>query len=172
MVAPSPSQLSPHQLWQAALGELQMLVAGPVYENFLKGTVGAGREGDTLTVAAPSDFVLGWLDVKLRPLLTQTVQRLAGEPLSLRFTVLGAVEPVPGSESRVPGSEPPNAPFDQPVRSPNPEPGTRNPELRLNVAYTFATFVVGKSNQLAHGAAQAVAAAPGQHYNPLFLSGG
>ena len=171
MVAPSPSQLSPQQLWQAALGELQMLVAGPVYENFLKGTVGAARDGETLTVAAPSDFVLGWLDVKLRPLLTQTVQRLAGEALSLRFTVLGAAEPV-GSEFRVPNPEHPDERSDGAGRTPTPEPGTRNSELRLNAVYTFDTFVVGKSNQLAHGAAQAVAAAPGQTYNPLFLYGG
>jgi len=38
--------------------------------------------------------------------------------------------------------------------------------------YTFATFVVGGSNQFAHAACKAVAAQPGRHYNPLFLYGG
>ncbi len=38
--------------------------------------------------------------------------------------------------------------------------------------YTFATFVVGASNQFANAACKAVAAQPGQHYNPLFLYGG
>ena len=37
--------------------------------------------------------------------------------------------------------------------------------------FTFETFVVGPSNQLACSAAQAVADAPGQHYNPLFIYG-
>jgi chromosomal replication initiator protein len=180
MVAPSPAQSSPQQLWQAALGELQMLVAGPVYENFLKGTVGARRDEGTLTVAAPSDFVVGWLDTKLRPLLTQTVERLAGEPLSLRFTVIGAPEPA-GSEFGVRGSGfgvPNSEVAGEEPRSPDrrapsiPEPRTPNPELRLSPAYTFATFVVGKSNHLAHAAAQSVAATPGQSYNPLFLYGG
>ena len=38
--------------------------------------------------------------------------------------------------------------------------------------YTFASFVEGKSNQLALAAAQQVAENPGNSYNPLFLYGG
>ncbi len=44
-------------------------------------------------------------------------------------------------------------------------------ELALNPEYTFANFVTGPSNQLAHAAAVAVADAPGIAYNPLFLHG-
>ncbi len=44
--------------------------------------------------------------------------------------------------------------------------------LPLNQKYTFDTFVVGNSNQFANAAALAVADAPGQSYNPLFLYGG
>ena len=43
------------------------------------------------------------------------------------------------------------------------------PVPRLNPRYTFNTFIVGSGNQLAHAASQAVAEAPGQAYNPLFL---
>ena len=42
----------------------------------------------------------------------------------------------------------------------------------LNPRYTFATFVVGASNQFAHAATRAVAMQPGDHYNPLFVYGG
>jgi chromosomal replication initiator protein len=42
----------------------------------------------------------------------------------------------------------------------------------LNPRYTFSTFIVGKSNQLAHAASLAVAENPGHIYNPLFLYGG
>ena len=42
----------------------------------------------------------------------------------------------------------------------------------LNPKYTFASFVVGASNQFAHAASKAVASQPGDHYNPLFIYGG
>lgn len=45
-------------------------------------------------------------------------------------------------------------------------------ETPLNQKYSFENFVVGSSNQFAHAAAQAVAAAPSKAYNPLFLYGG
>lgn len=47
----------------------------------------------------------------------------------------------------------------------------------LDPSYTFDTFVVGKSNDLAHATAVAVAESPGsqnpgEHYNPFFIYGG
>ena len=41
----------------------------------------------------------------------------------------------------------------------------------LNFQYTFESFVRGPSNQFAHATCQAVADAPGQAYNPLFIYG-
>jgi chromosomal replication initiation ATPase DnaA len=42
----------------------------------------------------------------------------------------------------------------------------------LNPKQTFASFVVGPSNQLAHAAAVAAAGGGGRRYNPLFICGG
>jgi chromosomal replication initiator protein len=42
----------------------------------------------------------------------------------------------------------------------------------LNPRYTFAEFVIGRSNDAAAAVAAAVAAAPGRAYNPFFLYGG
>ncbi len=42
---------------------------------------------------------------------------------------------------------------------------------KLNLKYTFSNFVIGSNNQLSHAAAQAVAKAPGDAYNPLFIYG-
>ena len=45
-------------------------------------------------------------------------------------------------------------------------------QCNLNSQFTFESFVVGKSNQLAEAAAKQVAENPGGAYNPLFLYGG
>jgi chromosomal replication initiator protein len=48
------------------------------------------------------------------------------------------------------------------------EGGTSN----INPRYTFANFIVGSANRLAHAASLSVAERPGHAYNPLFLYGG
>ena len=81
---------------------------------------------------------------------------------------------------RVPSMTP--APFDDLLAASAPPPHAQPPlpmgpalqpgEGLLNPRYTFSSFIVGKSNQLAHAASLAVSENPGRIYNPLFLYGG
>ncbi|MCV6589761.1 MAG: chromosomal replication initiator protein DnaA [Marinobacterium sp.] len=79
----------------------------------------------------------------------------------------------------VPASEPvaQSVPYQQPLMPERPErqvdvEGGIKHQSNLNAAFTFESFVQGKSNQLALAAAQQVADNPGSAYNPLFIYGG
>ncbi len=84
--------------------------------------------------------------------------------------------PVTKSETpfREPAPRPPAAPRPAGRKAePKPTPAaTPIPSLTLNERYTFDSFLIGRSNRLAHAGATSVAARPGEVYNPLFLYGG
>ena len=148
----------PALLWEATLRHLRQHVSDANYETWLEGTEGVRLEGDTLVVGTRSEFVTAWLQKRLRPLILRTSTDLAGRPLDVVF-------------------EPLRAPLDDgPVLQhhglPPPRPDTdsyRRPRLRDR--YVFKSFVVGPGNRVSYAAAEGVAAAPGELYNPLFLYG-
>lgn len=101
----------------------------------------------------------------------QTADNFAGKPVE-QTTLL----PRSKSEETSPPSSPPTVGRPPAGRKSKgearkPEPVTV-PSLPLNDRYLFETFLVGRSNRLAHAGAMQVAARPGEVYNPLFLYGG
>ena len=156
----------PGQLWAAVLGQLQMQVTKPNFDTWLKHTSGLAYANDEFVVGTPNAFVAEMLEQRMYSLIAQTVEGVVEAEVEVRFAV----------ESTFDASE-------QAAEHPNPLPegeGTArgNREMRggaggrapiLNTRYTFDSFVVGKSNELAHAAALAVARQPGQLYNPLVM---
>ena len=76
---------APQQLWQAALGELELLVARPSYETFLQGTIALELKGGSLVVGTASSFVAEYLEKRLYATIERTVTKLAGGPLVIQF---------------------------------------------------------------------------------------
>ena len=135
---------SAQEIWEAALGELQVQVTKPNYRTWLEKTVGLGYEDNQFAVGVPNTFIAEYLDQNQRSLIEKTLIGLTRPGIEVHFRV-----------------------------SPGPE-GQPRPTLRpgYNSRYTFDSFVVSNSNRLAYAAALSVAENPGRSYNPLFIYGG
>ena len=137
--------MTPAQLWEAALGALEVRLAGPSFDTFLRGTRGLSLHGDRLVVGAPSPFAVEYLEKRLRGAAQEAVRSVARTTLTVQFQVADPEVAAPPATS----SSPPS------------------PQRRRK--YSLSSFVVEPCNHLAHAAAVAAAREPGVKYNPLFL---
>ena len=163
-------------VWEAALGQLQLQVTRPSYETWLKDTVGVAYRDREFLVGTPSAFISEMLEQRMYSLISMAVEKVTHGPADVRFQVVPS-----GSGVRVDWPPMPQSPVAEPVGAraavPTNVPTNGHPrgqmplfrKLSLNPAYTFDNFIVGKSNELAHAAAMAVAQRPGAIYNPLVI---
>ncbi len=112
-----------------------------------------------LTIEVPTGFSREWLRRHHLATVEQAVSEAAQVPAAVRLVVNPALRAsgpsrAPARRMEAPAAPPPAAPGD---------PAT---------PFTFDTFVVGASNEVAYNSARAVAAAPGARFNPLFVYGG
>lgn len=150
------------QLWQTALGQLQLQLAKPTYETWLQGTYAISYEDGVLVIGVRSAYAKDWLENRLYAAIQRTVTSIAGRTASIRFIVRRNGEG--GTLVELLGT--PKVPL---------EPSWRQGEIEscgLTPRYTFKNFIVGQSNRLAHAGCLAVAEKPGVAYNPLFIYGG
>lgn len=146
------------EIWQATLGDLQLQTMKATFDTWLKSTTLVAEEDGTFIVAVPSTYVKDWLENRLMGLIKRALCNVVGRSVEIRFVV------------RTPrASEPEPLTLLQGMPA---QPTTARRPSKLQPHYTFETFVVGASNQLAHAAARAVTEHPAKRYNPLFIYGG
>ncbi len=142
-------------LWNHCLRTLRTELPEQQFNTWLR-PLQAIQDGRSLRLLAPNRFVIDWVQQHYVPRILELVAE-KDHAVELLIEV---------------GSRQTSAP---PV-SPPPAVGGRGAAApvasRLNPAFTFESFVEGKSNQLARAAASQVGANPGKSYNPLFIYGG
>ena len=146
--------------WDEFQHRLRNQVSVNAWQTWLEPLTAQLSDG-VLTLHAPSQFHLRWVQDRFLPAIQESSQAVFGEGVgvALESTRSGAfaddpvIDPVPLS--------PPHQ-FRALVQ---------DRDSRLIAKYTFDNFVVGPSNRFAHAAAMAVAEQPGSHYNPLFIYG-
>lgn len=167
--------MNPKQIWQATLGELELELTKPTYETYLKRTGLVNAEGDIYYVGAPSTFVKEWIEERLQARIVSTLSRIVGRQVDVRVVVhqRSGRHPTPAGAVATTGPKQGPGGNTEPmlVAEPAAPPRPAADGTLLTPRYTFENFIVGKSNQLAHAAAVAVAERPGLAYNPLFVYG-
>ena len=148
-------------LWQQILSAVQKKISKPSFDTWLKSTKALTFTDQSVVVCAPNNFAREWLENRYTKLIGSTIFEHFNKQVDVSFIVEDAI-PV---AMKNPSS----------INTANPSPQDTNEETyshMLNHKYTFDTFVIGAGNRFAHAASLAVAEAPANSYNPLFLYGG
>ena len=153
--------LAPSDVWSRLLDQARRQLPEQVIRTWLEPSEALKVEGNTLFIGVPDRFAADWNESKHGQLLASLAPVALGHPLNVVFRVHDEQKTRPQMDFFV---------------APLPEKGTAAEALtsansQLSGRYTFSNFVIGKSNELAAAAAQAVAEAPGKVYNPLFIYG-
>jgi chromosomal replication initiator protein len=170
------SSLTP-SLWETVKCDFKSLFPEDVFQMWFEPMVCLEATGDSITLGVPNDFAAIWIHDNYLDLITQRLRLNAGRMVNV---TLRKTEPngriAPGHSapaSRTGADATHNAARARATASRRPARyDERGPATgTLNPRNTFETFVVGSNNQMAHAASLAVAQAPAQAYNPLFLYG-
>ena len=153
-------QLSAKDAWKRILDEAHRELPQETIRTWLQPAEPIALDNTGLVVGAVDQFAAEWASAKYADTLSRLAAGVVGHPLTVSFTVQEARRERPQMDLFVPQARP-SAPGAD--RHPSTQP--------LNERYTFETFVIGKSNELAAAAAYAVAESPGKSYNPLFIYG-
>lgn len=162
-------------LWQTVLGEIELSVSRASFVTWFKNTELLEMSDDTLVIGVPNIFAKQQLEVKFNSQIEEVLARNGVDKKRVTYTIL--------TQSRKTSAASTTTSAKSIISDiPRPRPSSSNDthgvkrvtinESGINPRYTFDTYIVGSSNDLAYAACQAVAKNPGTKYNPLFLYGG
>jgi chromosomal replication initiator protein len=129
-------------LWKDVQARLRASVPASTFQLWLEPLTVVGSQAETLFLSAP-EGIRAWTERRYAGLIREALAGVDSQITEINLVTEG--EGGPASES--------------------------GPGLDINVNYTFDRFVIGEGNRAAHAAALAVAEAPSEAYNPLFLHG-
>ncbi|MSO95040.1 MAG: chromosomal replication initiator protein DnaA [Thermoleophilia bacterium] len=146
------------QLWDDVSGRLQEALNETTYATWFGDASAGDLSDDAFSLVVPNDFTREWIEGHFLGFVKAAARDTLGRDIRVTLTVRD-----PGNDVSEPAGEVAAGPT---ADSATPASAPASPK------YTFDLFVIGSSNRFAHAAALAVAEAPAQAYNPLFIYGG
>lgn len=163
-----------NELWEKILLDVKETIPNQVFEAWIRPLRPAGPiQNGQLELLTRNDFTSDWVQSRYNLLLEETIGKLVGQTVRIRYRV--------ATEIAEPASDPTPLPAPTNIRErvdidPASDPNRKDPLITINNGpdnhYTFENFVVGSCNQFVHAAAERVAESPAAIYNPLFIYGG
>ena len=153
-----PIELTAESLWNEVAGRLKGALNETTYRTWFAEAEGTELSDDAFVLGVPNDFTREWIEGHFLGLIGAAVRDVTGQERRVALSVterMPVAAPMPTAAETVPR-----------------QPGSGSVDSGMNPKYTFDLFVIGSSNRFAHAAALAVAEAPAQAYNPLFIYGG
>ncbi|MBS1709687.1 MAG: chromosomal replication initiator protein DnaA [Armatimonadetes bacterium] len=149
-------QIVLRQAWDQVLARVKDKLPVTSFDRFLKPLKPNGVHDGRVCFLAPGKFIQEWVQEKYIEMLEQALGDELGRPVTLELRVEAREKPVIAPS---------------PVKVASAPISVETSVFRPMEKFTFDRFVVGQSNRLAFAGAKAVAAAPGQKFNPLFIYG-
>lgn len=141
-------------IWSNTLRIMKVELTEVSFNTWMKTIEPVNMDEDNIILAAPNEFTKGILVGRYLNLIKNSIKQVTNKEYNIKFII-------PGEEAATSMGQ-----------TMNTEIIDNNSRAQLNPKYTFDTFVIGNSNRFAHAASLAVAEAPAQAYNPLFIYGG
>ncbi|MDP3772057.1 MAG: chromosomal replication initiator protein DnaA [bacterium] len=166
-----------HQMWREALAKIELDLSRPSFLMWFQETDIMHIENGVATVFVPNSFVREWLQNKYHKTILHALRGITSEIKDIAYVIgkpqgnTGTISASFGIKDALKRKRPFSAYGGDEETTPFKD-LTVNPITNLNPRYTFATFVVGSFNELAHAAAQSIIKNPGLSYNPFFIYGG
>src|SRR5262249_51873119 len=145
-----PNELTAETVWSDVSARLRGTLNEKTYRNWFGEVTAVSLDREHFVLAVPTDLTREQIERRFAHLMSAGVTDALGSERRLELIVRPSVVVAP---------------------SPSPPLLPRSDGSAINPKYTFDSFVIGSSNRFAHAAALAIAEAPAQAYNPLFIYG-
>ncbi|MCU5746457.1 chromosomal replication initiator protein DnaA [Staphylococcus sp. SQ8-PEA] len=156
--------MSEQEIWDKVLSLVKEEVSNVSFNTFFKPTRLESLKNDEAVILTESGFEAKWLNKHYFELIQTILYRALDHEIA----------PIFYSEEEYAEVQKAKAPSTQQLNT-QPTPSVDEASIgkeQFNDHNTFETFVIGPGNRFPHAASLAVAEAPAEAYNPLFIYGG
>ncbi len=156
--------MDPKELWQIALGEIELSISKANFITWFKNTQIQSKKDGLVTVSVPNGFTKEWLENKYNKLILKILRNNSSDIKDVKFVINAKSNKVEFVEKKeTENLENSQLDFQE---------FSLDKETNLNPKYSFDNFIIGSYNELAQAAGRAIVKNLGNLYNPLFIYGG